>query len=669
MIAGLQVLLTFLALLALCVFVTHRFSLSAGIAPFFVLCITILWYSILGCFDLLSLAGWLWFFAALAAAVWLFTQHKKIQWRQFITPSTVFFVIASVSIIVLLAVRQPLFMEWDEFSFWGIAPKVVKHTGQLYTFDPEGLRVTSYVPGLIMLDHAFQFLGSAFVPWKVFAAYDIMMFAAFALVLSAFERRHWNLAVPMTVMLCLLPYLFTVYQRDIYVNPMYMICYADVPMGILFGAPIAAYFVSKEKKPILLLCVVLGITVECITKDMGFALCLIAAAIIAFDLLFIEKGFQKLWKKLAWCAAMFVAPVAAFLGWAAHMKAVTGADRFDIGGAENMGMVEMLFAGITELFSPNKSDKFLQVMGDMWSAFWNSKITMFSLGGIINGSGAVVFVVVFVILAFAFLYGNKKDRQSIVAFGVLSVLGFLAFYIFTGFTYVYVFKDLEAAGLSSYNRYIYPYYLGLMLVALALLARSLCRAKPHALGVGFLLMLSLGCSVRTLSFIQPQLSVVDYADGYFAGRRQDNLSVEQAKQFLTEDDHIFLVSQGDDGKRWFMQYYEFYPEVIVDYSFGGGTLSEAFELRHGAFTGARNMNFTQQQIDYFSSRPFTAQVFCEYLEAAGCTAIYFDQLDGIFVEQYGHLFTDGLTSGAKLYKIEGSGTQMQFVPVEGSVAP
>ena len=68
----------------------------------------------------------------------------------------------------------------QEFSFWGIAPKVVKSTGQLYTFQPQGLRVTSYVPGLVMLDEAFQFLGTSFAPWKVFAAYDILMFAIFA---------------------------------------------------------------------------------------------------------------------------------------------------------------------------------------------------------------------------------------------------------------------------------------------------------------------------------------------------------------------------------------------------------------------------------------------------------------------------------------------------------
>ena len=51
------------------------------------------------------------------------------------------------------------------------------------------------------------------------------------------------------------------------------------------------------------------------------------------------------------------------------MSAVTGANRFDIGGEQNMGMVQMVVTGIVELFSPNKSEKFVQVMGNMAQAF------------------------------------------------------------------------------------------------------------------------------------------------------------------------------------------------------------------------------------------------------------------------------------------------------------
>ena len=95
----------------------------------------------------------------------------------------------------------------------------------------------------------------------------------------------------------------------------------------------------------------------------------------------------------------------------------------------------------------------------MLQAFYSTKLTMFSVGSqegtvgrYLNGSGLIVTLVILVILAVAFVYEDKRGRKAVGWFALWSVLGFVAFYIFTGFTYVYVFKEVEAAGLSSYNR-------------------------------------------------------------------------------------------------------------------------------------------------------------------------------------------------------------------------
>ena len=71
----------------------------------------------------------------------------------------------------------------------------------------------------------------------------------------------------------------------------------------------------------------------------------------------------------------------------------------------------------------------------------------------------------------AWLCGNDSQRCKVAWFSVLSSLGFVAFYVFNIFTYVYIFKEAEASTLSNYNRYIYPYYIGWMLAALVLLGK------------------------------------------------------------------------------------------------------------------------------------------------------------------------------------------------------
>ena len=69
-----------------------------------------------------------------------------------------------------------------------------------------------------------------------------------------------------------------------------------------------------------------------------------------------------------------------------------------------------------------------------------------------------------------------------------------------------------------------------------------------------------------------------------------------------------------------------------------------------------------------TSQPFTPAVWCDYLEASGCTAIYMDEWDAAFAENYGALFADGLKSGATLYRVEGAGADMHFVPLNGEEA-
>lgn len=675
-VACVEMCITFAALLALCVFVYAKFHLAAGAAPLAVLCGTMVWYSVLGSVHLLPAAGFLWFAAALAAGGWLWIHRKDVGWGGLLTPAAVYFLLASLAVIVLFAIRRPVFSEWDEFSFWGIAPKVVKTENQLYTYNPGELRVSTFVPGLIMLDYAFQFLGVTFVPWKVYAAYDILYFAVFAASMSMLKRKHWHIAVPAASVLTLIPFLLTIYYRDIYVRTTYMNAYADIPMGLLFGAGLIAYFAPRKKTPAVLAASLLAVTSACLAKDMGFALCLIAAAIVCFDLLFVQKEdvpflrLKGVGAKLCWCASFVAAPVAAFLGWAAHMSAVLGSNRFDIGGSANMGMAQMVFTGLKELMGIGRTQKFSDIMGLMKNAFFNTRLTMFSIGApegrlgrIFNGSGFMVVLVIFAVLAAAFLLGDKRMRIRTAWFTLWTSLGFLAFYIFTGFTYVYVFKEYFAYQLGDYNRYVYPYYAGWLAAALAMLCASLKNAKPGSWGVLFLLALCGGCIWRAGAFLQPQLTVLDYPESYFLERRDQEAQVAAAKQYLTGSDRVFLVAMDTDGRTWFQLYYEFYPDVGIDYSFGCGPEFSPDVLRRA---DAMPKYFTPEQVEYFTTHPFTPEIWCEYMEQSGCTAVYLDEWDSAFAEAYGRLFADGLQSGATLYRVEGTGAQMRFVPVNGA---
>lgn len=63
----------------------------------------------------------------------------------------------------------------------------------------------------------------------------------------------------------------TMYFREINMVTVYISAYADLPMGLLFGAPLALYFSQEEKTPAILWTCVMGVAFVSITKDTGFA--------------------------------------------------------------------------------------------------------------------------------------------------------------------------------------------------------------------------------------------------------------------------------------------------------------------------------------------------------------------------------------------------------------
>ena len=73
--------------------------------------------------------------------------------------------------------------------------------------------------------------------------------------------------------------------------------------------------------------------------------------------------------------------------------------------------------------------------------------------------------------------------------------------------------------------------------------------------------------------------------------------------------------------------------------------------------------FTGEQCEYYTTHGLSPEVLCRYLADTGCTALYLDAIDGAFAGAYGHLFEDGLSSGARVYRIEGGAQDMRFVPV------
>ena len=640
-------LLGFAALLALAAWLCLRGALAPALSPLAAASAVILVLTLGGCLGLLRPAGFLLYAAALAALCDLALHAHRAFWAEFFCPGVLLFCAAGVGVIALFAVRQPLFLEWDEFSFWGTAAKLVKLDNELYTTAPIGWNWTAtQKPGLIVFEYFLQFFGP-FAEWRVLAALDVLQFAVFAALLAPLPRRRWATAVPTALAAFLVPAAMVLYRALEVPCSLYMNAHSDVPMGILFaGAVFTAWYDARGRR----LCwpTLLALAALTLTRDTALPLAMIAAVLAIADWLFCAPLALTGRRRAVWSLAALAAPLLCFLGWAAYLKLRVNVNALEVTTDGSMGMREMLVRGVSELAGVGRTEKFSRIMGMMASNFVRLRITVF-------GSGAVVAALILGLVALAWLCaGPGALRRRCGWFALLSSLGFVAFYIFTGFCYVYVFREIESANLTGYERYIYPYYIGWMLAALSLLAAAAAAPAKRFFGLagGALLALVLLLSWRCGRLVTPQTSFIDYGSGYDYVRQVSQRQAAEVKTMTAADaGSIFFVSQGDDGRQWFLYCCELLPRQL-DYSFGGGTLGDPALTQDAGVTA------------------MTPAQLCSYLTQKGCAYLFVHECDPLFVSSYGTLFSDGLAAAddsSALYEIEGSGAQMHFV-LRGGVA-
>ena len=75
------------------------------------------------------------------------------------TPGLVLFLGGAAFFWVLFFVHQPMFTQWDEFTAWGLAPKMVVERGAFYVADPVNLKASFTYPATSLVTFLFQPFG------------------------------------------------------------------------------------------------------------------------------------------------------------------------------------------------------------------------------------------------------------------------------------------------------------------------------------------------------------------------------------------------------------------------------------------------------------------------------------------------------------------------------
>ena len=74
-------------------------------------------------------------------------------------PGFALFLGGAAFIWVLFCVQKPMFTQWDEFTAWGLAPKMVVERGAFYVADPVNLKASFTYPATSLITFLFQPFG------------------------------------------------------------------------------------------------------------------------------------------------------------------------------------------------------------------------------------------------------------------------------------------------------------------------------------------------------------------------------------------------------------------------------------------------------------------------------------------------------------------------------
>ena len=226
-----------------------------------------------GCLGVLP--GALWLCLALLLAIGCLLAMKA-GWNRCLaalqSPGLVLFLAGSALFWVLFAVNQPMFTQWDEFTAWGLAPKMLKETGLFYAANPVNLAAYQTYPATSLITYFYLGLFPEFSEWQCLAALDSLVLACVSAAVGL-SRKKWPAAVLLFGCGILLPYFFSTIPAGtastVYANAM-----ADLPLAMLFGGALCVYFGAGP------LAAAPALALLTMTKDIAFAYGLIAVFVL-----------------------------------------------------------------------------------------------------------------------------------------------------------------------------------------------------------------------------------------------------------------------------------------------------------------------------------------------------------------------------------------------------
>ncbi len=405
--------------------------------------------SILGYLSRAGLAAGLFFLVLLlgVGVVWR-KNLKKLGIRgiakQYIDIELAVYLI--LCILVLILFRMHRVTNWDDLNYWAIFPRNMYEINGFPTGSNSCTLFKDYSPIVqILYFFGFQSIGK-FSESLMFSINSILLYT-FLLPFFGWNRKEWK----RSILLCLTGILFpavAMFQQ-------FHCLGVDCIMGILFGYLIYSIFDAKERDIFYYIRIAVVASLFILTKSAA-----VLFVVITFFLLL--ASWERLSvKKAALSVAVYLPALASYFSWIIFCK------------------IRGNYSYLTERVTANVQNPGQMIFPSYTSStireFFYQCIRMPLNDGRI-GLSPVMILILFLATAFMMTENERLGKGEKRAVVILNI-GLVIYLASLIYMYLFVFDPWEAESLSSFDRYIGIYLVGLLYISLFVAAKNLPEVR------------------------------------------------------------------------------------------------------------------------------------------------------------------------------------------------
>lgn len=562
-----------------------------------------------------GLFGWLsaGFYAALAlsvlalvlVAVRLLRGGLGDLRRFLLTPGAV--VMLAAFVWALLSFRAHMLYEPDEFSHWGTVLRNMMHFDAI----PAGVKeanitYTDYPPATTLFAYFWTRLSGGFNEGDPQRAMNIMILAFLLPAMRAQRWKRWGSALCMACALFVLPTLFN--------SGAYYTIYADVVLGcVFFHALYAWFFTPRDRGGVLLTGGSLFLLP--LIKEAGWGLCLIALAVMAADLAGERRRAGPRHGRAF--GALAAAAMAGGLSWKAFLA------------VHQTRRVWTLSAGFTEILDVllgNAPSHRMRTVENFFLSLTDAEL--FGQGGVLRLSLLLWLLLLGVLAALALSRAGEPNRTRWRRMALWLLAGLGAYLLSLLYTFLFLFRNYEGESLFSFARYLSSYLIALAGLSLALASETLgpvLRRSGQSVELLALAAVMLVANPGTL--LERAVITREWDEAVYESRMSTAAPPQIARTLDARTDRVYLVSQNDEGHRYFLRAFEWAPLRLQARADGWWLMPSEQAVEQTGDWYARTFSTVK-----------TPQEWADELIEGGYTHVYLDRIDPAFAAAYAGLF-------------------------------